>query len=130
MIQLGKPGEVQCTAGTHEFEVNGSRTARGIISYYATLALVNADTMTAWLQQTLALCNADVAQGRLPQTKALSLTITGDPGQKLFGAGGPLRPTRAVRSLGFAPEHNRERTGLVRQSPNAYDSPALFAPLR
>jgi hypothetical protein len=87
LVQKAAPGaELTCQAKLYAFRINGVAVPRGVISYYAALALEQATTAEDWLRKTLALCHADIQRGELPAQLGLSLTLTGAASQPLAGS--------------------------------------------
>jgi hypothetical protein len=78
--------ELACLALSHEFEQDGGRVERGVISYYATQTLPLATTVASWVQLIDTAAGADLARGRIKPFHQPSLRIVGDPAMRLPGA--------------------------------------------
>jgi hypothetical protein len=79
IVMKSNPGEeLTCRALNYNFEQNGERVPRGIISYYATATLVRATTFESWLDAMNAAIESDLLQRRLNRLNRPSLQITGD----------------------------------------------------
>ena len=83
LLLVAPQGQELACALEHAFWVNGILQKHGVLSYYAALALGQADTVDGWRQRILALCAADKD---LPAEKRLSLTTKGATNLKLPGA--------------------------------------------
>lgn len=79
------PGaELACRA--HNLPPTHPAAPRGIISYYAALALAEAVTMGDWLAGIEALMQQDAQTNQLPPFYHPRLTVLGDAGRRLPGA--------------------------------------------
>jgi hypothetical protein len=76
------PGaELTCRA--HNLPPEHPAQPRGIISYYATLALAAATNLGDWLARIEALAQQDVQAGRLPRFYQPELQMLGDGSPRL-----------------------------------------------
>src|SRR5262249_20810072 len=68
LVLAARPGQNPnaCEAYCYPFVIEGRRVPRGVISYYATKALIEATTMEEWVHKSQELCDQDVAHGVLP----------------------------------------------------------------
>ena len=78
-------GELACLALSHEFDDDGVRVERGVISYYATRTLPLASTVASWVQLMDSAAGADLARGRIKLFHQPSLRIIGDGALRLPG---------------------------------------------
>lgn len=86
LVQAAKPGrELLCRAQNAKFTIDGKETERGVMSYYATLALEEADTVEDWVRRADRLCHADVERQKLSKMLRLSLRAAGEETQYLPG---------------------------------------------
>ena len=81
------PGtDLQCHVQKNDFEMNGSRVERGVISYYAGQTLPQATTFQSWVESINHLAEADIRHNRMKRSKWLTLRIVGDPAAGIPGA--------------------------------------------
>jgi len=84
IIPQAAPGaELACRA--HNLPSAHLAAPRGVISYYATLALPDAPTLADWLAGIDALAGADFAAGRLSLLHRPHLRLLGHGGQPTLG---------------------------------------------
>jgi hypothetical protein len=85
------PGaELACRA--HNLPPTHPAQPRGIVSYYATLALAKAVALDDWLARIEALVRQDVQDGRLPRFYQPDLHVLGNGEQRLPGQ--PANPSK------------------------------------
>ncbi|MCX6033142.1 MAG: hypothetical protein NT169_28140 [Chloroflexi bacterium] len=80
LVMKAAPGaELACRA--HNLPPEHPAQPRGLISYYATAALVDATTVGDWLARIQALVQQDIQAGRLPRFYRPDLCALGDSDQ-------------------------------------------------
>lgn len=73
-----EPGtELACRAHDSVFEEDGQQIQRGVISYYATQTILQAETFDQWRDLIKARATEDVHSGRLQPLYRFSLQVIG-----------------------------------------------------
>ena len=86
LVMKAAPGaELACRAHNYELPIGDHAQPRGIVSYYAAAALVDATTLGDWLAHIETLVQQDVQSGRLPIFYRPDLRVFGDSGQPTPG---------------------------------------------
>ena len=80
--------ELACRA--HNLPAEHPAAPRGVLSYYAALALPAARTLAGWLDNFSTLIRQDVDAGRLPRFYQPDLHLLGDGSQPVPGTTGLL----------------------------------------
>ncbi|MCO5245476.1 MAG: hypothetical protein M9927_16940 [Anaerolineae bacterium] len=79
LAQQAAPGtELACRAQEHDFVQSEISVRRGVVSFYATEALLSAKTMGEWLAAIQRLVTQDRQAGRLPVFVEPTLTLLGN----------------------------------------------------
>ena len=77
--------ELSCLAFSDVFMQNGEKTSRGVISYFAALALPQAGNVKDWLKLISTQAKTDVEQKKLSAIREPKLKIIGDVNMLLPG---------------------------------------------
>lgn len=78
--------ELACRAQEHDFDLNGDKVRRGVVSYHAAATLQSSLSMEAWLQAIHQSAARDVASQSLPARLKPTLTLLGNPAAPAPGA--------------------------------------------
>ena len=82
LVMKALPGaELACRGHNYDLPVGDKALPRGVISYYATVALTDATTVGDWLNRIGALVQRDVQAGSLPWFYRPDLHVLGDVDQ-------------------------------------------------
>ena len=86
LVMKTLPGEeLTCTARDFTFEKEGKSIKQGVMSYYASQALMRATSLESWKKLIDQFSERDVVSGRLPEAYLPSLQILGDAKLNLPG---------------------------------------------